>query len=65
MPASFRRDEVMRLIRCLPDAPKAPFDEYPEDDKFDLWIERSRQKWAEKLEIPAQRFQIVCVLALV
>jgi hypothetical protein len=55
----------MRLIRCLPETPKAPFDEYPEDDRFDQWIERSRQKWAEKLEIPAQKFQIVCALALV
>jgi superfamily II DNA or RNA helicase len=62
---SSRRDEVMRLIRCLPETPKAPFDEYPEDDRFDQWIERSRQKWAEKLEISAQRLQIVCALALV
>jgi superfamily II DNA or RNA helicase len=65
LPESLRRDEVMRLIRCLPETPKAPFDEYPEDDRFDQWIERSRQKWAEKLAISAQRLQIVCALALV
>lgn len=65
IPESFRRDEVMRLIRCLPDTPKAPLDEYPEDDHFDQWIEISRQKWAEKMEISAQRLQIVCALALV
>lgn len=65
LPASFRRDEVMRLIRCLPDTPKAPFDEYPKDDHFDKWVECSRQKWAEDNKIPAQRLQIVCALGLV
>lgn len=65
LPESYRRDEVMRLIRCLPETPKAPFDEYPEDDKFDWWIEQARQKWADKLGTSAQRFQIVCALGLV
>lgn len=62
---SFHRDEVMRLIRCSPETPKAPFDDYPDDDKFDGWIERSRRKWAERLRIPAQSLQIVCALGLV
>lgn len=65
LPESYRRDEVMRLIRCLPETPKAPFEDYPDDDKFDTWIEQAREKWAEKLNISPQRLQIVCALALV
>lgn len=65
LPESFRRDEVMRLIRCLPETPKAPFEDYPDDDKFDAWIENARLKWAKKLDIPAPRLQIVCALGLV
>jgi len=65
LPESYRRDEVMRLIRCLPSTPKAPFEIYPEDDKFDAWIERARSKWAERFDLAPQRLQIVCVLALV
>lgn len=65
LPESFRRDEVMRLIRCLPETPKAPLNEYPDDDKFDSWIEHTRQKWAAKIGLSPQRLQIICVLALV
>ncbi len=65
LPESFRRDEVMRLIRCLPDTPKAPFDRYPDDDEFDAWIERARKRWAEQHSISPSRLQIVCTLALV
>jgi hypothetical protein len=65
LPESLRRDEVMRLIRCLPETPKALPEEYPDDEFFDQWIERSRQKWAEKAGFLAQRLQIVCALALV
>lgn len=65
LPESFRRDEVMRLIRCLPETPKAPFEDYPDDDKFDAWIENTRQKWAKKLDILAPQLQIVCALGLV
>ncbi len=62
---SYRRDEVMRLIRCLPETPKAPFDDYPADDKFDEWIENARRNWARKTSITPERYQIVCALALV
>lgn len=62
---SYRRDEIMRLIRCVPNTPKAPIDEFPSPAKFDAWIERSRERWAEKLDISPQRFQILCALALV
>lgn len=65
MQQSYRRDEVMRLIRCLPDTPKAPPDRYPEDDEFDAWIERARERWAEQHHISPSRLQIVCALALV
>ncbi len=65
LPASYRRDEVVRLIRCLPETPKAPLDDYPADDKFDRWIERTRRKWAGQLGVQPERLQIVCVLALV
>ncbi len=64
LPESFRRDEVMRLIRCLPETPKAPFDRYPEDDEFDAWIERAREGWAKQWNISPSRLQIVCALAL-
>jgi hypothetical protein len=36
---SRRQDDAMRIIRCFPETPKAPFDVYPADDDFDLWIE--------------------------
>ncbi len=62
---SYRRDEVMRLMRCLPETPKAPFDDYPADDKFDEWIENARRNWARKTSITPERYQIVCALALV
>ncbi|MDW8277516.1 MAG: helicase-related protein [Anaerolineales bacterium] len=65
LPESYRRDEVMRLIRCLPETQKAPFGDYPDDEKFDLWIERTRLKWADKLGMPPQRFQVICALGLV
>lgn len=65
LPESYRRDEVMRLIRCLPDTPKAPFDQYPDDDEFDTWIERARERWAEQCHISPSRLQIVCALALI
>ncbi len=65
LPESYRREEVMRLIRCLPETPKAPFDAYPDDDKFDAWIERARQAWAQTTGVSPQRLQIICVLALV
>ncbi len=65
LPESFRRDEVMRLIRCSPEEPKAPFSQYPDDDEFDAWIERARNRWAERCGVPSSRLQIVCALALV
>lgn len=43
-PESYCRDQVLRLIRCLPETPKASFDDYPDDDKFDLYFERNRVK---------------------
>lgn len=65
LPESYRRDEVMRLIRCLPETPKAPFEDYPDDDKFDSWIENTRKKWADKMNVDSERLQIVCALGLV
>ncbi|MFZ5822083.1 MAG: helicase-related protein [Chloroflexota bacterium] len=64
-PESYRRDEVMRLIRCLPETPKAPFNEYPDDDKFDTWVERTRQNWASRFDLEPYRMQIICALALI
>jgi len=65
LPESLRRDAVMRAIRCLPETPKAPFGAYPDDDPFDQWIERTRQRWAESVGISPDSVQIVCALALV
>jgi hypothetical protein len=62
---SWRRDEVMRAIHCLPETSKAPFDVYPDDDNFDVWIERTRQQWGEKIGVDPLKFQVVCALALV
>ncbi len=65
LPESLRRDAVMRAIRCMPETPKAPFDEYPDDDTFDQWIEQTRRRWAESVGILPDSVQIVCALALV
>jgi len=62
--ASWRRDEVMRTIRCFPDTPKADSSSYPEDDAFDVWIERARQSWAEHVGVEPHRLRVVCALAL-
>ncbi len=62
---SMRRDEVMRAIRCVPDTPKAGFENYPDDDRFDAWIESARTQWADKIGVPPERFQVICALALV
>lgn len=35
---SRRRDDIMRMIRCFPETPKAPFEIYPQEDEFDAWI---------------------------
>lgn len=65
LPESYRRDEVMHLIRCFPETPKASPDEYPDDNQFDHWVEQTRIKWAETMNLPPERFQIVCALGLV
>lgn len=62
---SWRRDEVMRIIHCLPETPKAPFDIYPDDDAFDTWIERTRQQWGNKIGVEPLKLQVICALALV
>jgi superfamily II DNA or RNA helicase len=59
-----RREVAMQAIRCDVDEPKAPADCYPEDDEFDDWIEKARQTWARLQDVPAQRLQIVCAMAL-
>ena len=45
---SRRRDDIMRMIRCFPETPKAPFEIYPQEDEFDAWIERTRLHWANQ-----------------
>lgn len=61
---SWRRDEVMRVIRCIPTTPRAPFDVYPSDDEFDAWIERARRQWAAQHNLEPMKLQVVCALAL-
>ena len=61
---SRRRDDVMRIIRCFPETPKAPFDVYPTDDEFDLWIERARDHWAAQNGLDPEKLKILCALAL-
>lgn len=59
-----RRDEALRVIRCEPDEKIAPAHLYPLDDDFDEWIENARQSWAAHVEVPPQKLQIICALAL-
>jgi len=59
-----RREEALKAIRCDVDEPKAPVECYPEDDEYDAWIEKARQTWARLQDVPAQRLQIVCAMAL-
>lgn len=61
---SWRRDDVMRAIRCLPETPKAPAATYPTPDDFDTWIEVTRNEWATQHGLDATKLQIVCALAL-
>ena len=60
-----RREVAMQAIRCDVDEPKAPVKYYPNDDEFDIWIEKARQTWARLQDIPAHRLQIICVMALI
>lgn len=60
-----RRDDVMRIIRCFPNTPKAPFEKYPNEDDFDIWIEKARSEWAKANGLDPARLQVVCALALV
>jgi len=59
-----RREVAMQAIRCGNDEPKAPASIYPDDDEFDAWIERARQNWAISQNLPANKLQIVCAMAL-
>ena len=61
---SWRRDDVMRAIRCLADTPKAPADIYPKPDDFDGWIEATRHQWAARQGLDPASLQVVCALAL-
>lgn len=62
---SWRRDEVMRVIRCFEETPKAPAAVYPTPDEFDAWIKKARQEWAKKQNLDPSQLQIVCALAIV
>ena len=62
---SRRRDDVMRIVRCLPETPKASFETYPNEDEFDLWIERARHYWAKQNGLDPAKLQLLCALALV
>ena len=62
---SNRRDDVMRIIRCFPDTEKAPFDLYPADDEFDLWIERTRHNWIAQHGFDPDRCQVICAMAII
>lgn len=60
-----RRDDVMRIIRCFPDTPKASFETYPNENDFDIWIERTRHQWAAQNGLDPAKLQVICALALV
>lgn len=62
---SIQRDTIMDVIRCRRDEPIAPPSHYPNDDEFDLWLDRSRENWAREHAIPAGEISIVCSMALV
>lgn len=65
MEESNRRDDVMRMIRCLPETPKATFESYPTEDDFDMWIERTRGYWAAQNGLDPAKLQVICALAIV
>jgi superfamily II DNA or RNA helicase len=65
MEESNRRDDVMRIIRCLPETAKATFESFPQEDEFDLWIERTRLNWTKQNGLDSGKIQVICALALV
>lgn len=65
MEESYRRDDVMRIIRCLPETAKATFESFPQEDEFDLWIERTRLNWTKQNGLDSGKIQVICALALV
>ena len=65
MEESRRRDDVMRVIRCLPETDKATFETYPGEDEFDLWIERARRYWADQNGLDPAKLQVICAMAIV
>ncbi len=62
---SNRRDDVMRIIRCLPETAKSSFESYPQEDEFDIWLERAHRYWAEQNGLEQAKLQVICVLDLV
>ncbi|MDH5720736.1 MAG: helicase-related protein [Spirochaetia bacterium] len=58
-------DEIMNYIQCSPDTPLAPTSEYPSDEDFDLWIEKSRQNFLEYTGFPEEEVKIICIAAMV
>jgi len=55
----------MRIIRCFSDTPKASFETYPNENDFDIWIERTRHQWAAQNGLDPAKLHVICALALV
>jgi len=60
-----QKDRIMDEIRCSRDEPTAPLWLYPDEDKFDLWIESAREQWAKARNAPVEVVRVICALALV
>lgn len=57
-----QRDQIITRIRCSPNT--AISTNMPDDNDFDMWIERSRQTWCAAHQFVEDDVQIVCALAL-
>lgn len=62
---NIQRDAIMNAIRCKRDEPIAPPSQYPDDDMFDQWLDRSRDTWAKEHGFAVNEIGIVCSLVLV
>lgn len=61
---SEQRDKIMETIRCERQEPLAPIGMYPDDDKFDQWIDTARATWAHRRDFAPDSVSVVCSMAL-
>ena len=59
------RDAIMNVIRCGRDEPLAPPSVYPDDDRYDRWLDNARASWTQGRGMKPEDAEIVCSLALI